>query len=169
MISPDLPDIIKKTENSLRISEAEALMLFRDADLLMLGQMAQKTMTKFHASGRATFQIDRNINYTNICESRCRFCAFYREKTDHDAYLLNEEEIFQKVREAVSLGATQIMLQGGLHPDLDMEYFEGVVKKIKAHFDVFVHSFSPPRNISSGKACRVVRKGCAAPFKKGRA
>jgi cyclic dehypoxanthinyl futalosine synthase len=139
-----LSEIYKKVYDGLRVSEDEALILLSEADILTLGQMAHKQMLRFHPQGKATFLIDRNINYTNICVSRCRFCAFYRKETDPDAYLLNEEEITKKVSEAVSLGATQIMLQGGLHPGLNMEYFESIVKKIKTGFNVFIHSFSPP-------------------------
>jgi cyclic dehypoxanthinyl futalosine synthase len=144
MAEQNLSKLYKKIDSGLRISGEEAMILLLHADLLDLGQMAQKRMLQFHDAGRATFQIDRNINYTNICESKCRFCAFYREETDPEAYLLNEDEIMQKVMEAVSLGATQIMLQGGLHPGLNMGYFESILKKIKADFPVFVHSFSPP-------------------------
>ena len=139
-----LSEIYRKVYDGSRVSEEEALILLSEADILELGQMAHKQMLKFHPQDKATFLIDRNINYTNICVSRCRFCAFYRKETDPDAYLLNEEEIIKKVSEAVSLGATQIMLQGGLHPGLSMEYFESMVKKIKTDFNVFVHSFSPP-------------------------
>ena len=136
--------IYSKIDSGLRISEDEAFCLLNEADFLDLGQAAQKRMNKFHSADRATFQIDRNINYTNICLSKCRFCAFYRNETDPDAYLLSLDNIIEKVKEAVSLGATQIMLQGGLHPGLDIAYFESILKKIKSDFNIFIHSFSPP-------------------------
>jgi cyclic dehypoxanthinyl futalosine synthase len=144
MPAQDLTEIYNKIEEGTRISEGEARVLLKDADLLMLGQLAQKRMQQFHFSDKATFQIDRNINYTNICKSKCRFCAFYRKESDPDAYLLSPDEIIQKVSQAVVCGATQIMLQGGLNPNLTIGYFENVLKKIKTNFDVFVHSFSPP-------------------------
>ena len=139
-----MQNIYKKAENSLRISGQEALLLFTEADLLTLGQLAQTCSARFHDPGQATFLIDRNINYTNICTSRCRFCAFYRSESAPDAYLLTADEIRGKVAEAVSLGATQIMLQGGLNPALDLAWFEGVLQQIKKEFKVFIHSFSPP-------------------------
>lgn len=139
-----LTKIYKKADSGKRISEDEALELLRGADLLTLGQLAQKSMRRFHPAETASFLIDRNINYTNICVSKCRFCAFYRNEGDADAYLLTLEEIIEKISEAVALGATQIMLQGGLHPGLGLDYFEPLLKKIKADFTVFVHSFSPP-------------------------
>lgn len=136
--------IYKKADSGKRISEDEAVELLKETDLLTLGQLAQKRMQRFHSADRATFLIDRNINYTNICVSKCRFCAFYREEGASDAYLLTFEQIIDKVAEAVSLGATQIMLQGGLHPKLGLDYFEALLKKIKKDFTIFVHSFSPP-------------------------
>ena len=138
------PELYKKIEAGGRIDDEEALLLLTETDLLALGQLAQSRMRRFHSGETATFLIDRNINYTNICTSKCRFCAFYREESAPDAYLLTPERILEKVAEAVSLGATQIMLQGGLHPRLGIEYFEQMLKGIKAKFDVALHSFSPP-------------------------
>ncbi len=137
-------DIISKIEKGERINEEEALQLLLESDLLVLGQLAQMRMLKFHSPDHASFCIDRNINYTNICKSKCRFCAFYRLKDDPEAYLLDADDIVKGVEEAVSLGATQIMLQGGLNPELRLEYYENILRKIKNRFDLFIHSFSPP-------------------------
>ena len=91
-----------------------------------------------------TFIVDRNVNYTNICESKCRFCAFYRDKTARDAYLLGEEVIFAKIAELVAQGGTQLLMQGGLHPELGIEFFEGLFAGIKSRFpQVQNHSLSP--------------------------
>jgi len=139
-----LQALYKKIESNTRISEQEALQLFTGADLLSLGQLAQTCSARFHDPGLATFLIDRNINYTNICTSRCRFCAFYRSEGAPDAYALTPDEILGKVAEAVSLGATQIMLQGGLNPALGLSWFEDVLRRIKKDFRIFIHSFSPP-------------------------
>ncbi|MCX5901027.1 MAG: dehypoxanthine futalosine cyclase [Proteobacteria bacterium] len=139
-----LKKLFKKINDGGRIDEDEALRLFLEADLLEIGQLAQKRAGRLHAPDQATFLIDRNINYTNICTSRCRFCAFYRTEDAPDAYELTPEEILGKVAEAVELGATQIMLQGGLNPGLGLLWFEDVVRRIKQRFTVFVHSFSPP-------------------------
>ena len=136
--------VYEKTADGFRISEADALRLLTEADFLTLGRLAQKRAAAFHPPDRATFQIDRNINYTNICVSKCRFCAFYREKGDPEAYLLSVDDIIEKVSDAVSRGATQIMLQGGLHPDLDIAYLETVFSMIKERFAVCLHSLSPP-------------------------
>jgi len=137
----NIPEKIKAGE---RISDAEALLLLQKADLLSLARLACICRRRFHDADTATFLIDRNINYTNICVSKCRFCAFYRDEAAPDAYLLTPEQILEKVAEAVAMGATQIMLQGGLHPRLGIEYFEQVISAIKARYPVFLHSFSPP-------------------------
>lgn len=139
-----MTEITGKVEKGVRINEEEALSLLLEEDFFVLGQLAQERQQKFHSPDQVSFCIDRNINYTNICESKCRFCAFYRLKDDPDAYVLSADDISIRVEEAVSLGATQIMLQGGLNPDLKIEYYEDVLKKIKNKFNVFIHSLSPP-------------------------
>ena len=137
-------DISSKIEKGERINEEEALQLLLECDLLVLGQLAQTRLLKFHSPDRVSFCIDRNINYTNICESKCRFCAFYRLKDDPEAYVLSADDIVKKVEEAVSLGATQVMLQGGLNPELKIDYYENILRKTKNRFKIFIHSFSPP-------------------------
>jgi len=137
-------DILTRAINRQRITDEDALRLFEEADLLTLGQCAQQCAAFFHPEPQVTFIIDRNINYTNVCTSRCRFCAFYRDESSPEAYLLSHEEIMAKVAEAVSRGATQIMLQGGLHPTLSLEYILELVGNIKERFAVCIHSFSPP-------------------------
>ena len=127
-----------------RLNEEEALFLLLDADLLALGSTAQAVADDRHPPKIATFIIDRNINYTNICVSRCRFCAFSRDKESKEAYLLSNEEILSRIKEAVSSGATQVMLQGGLHPDLSIDYYTELIWEIKKRFSLSIHSFSPP-------------------------
>ncbi|MCS7120986.1 MAG: dehypoxanthine futalosine cyclase [Archaeoglobaceae archaeon] len=98
---------------------------------------------KWKCGDTVTFVVERNINYTNVCISRCKFCAFYARKKDEE-FVLKKEQIVEKVDEAVKLGATQIMLQGGLNPDLNIEYFEEVFSEIKRKFKVHLHSLSAP-------------------------
>ncbi len=139
-----LEAVIDKIKSGQRIFEKEALILFEDADLLTLGEFADNIRKRLHPDNIVTFVIDRNINYTNICINKCRFCAFYRNQADNDAYILNDEEIYKKINEAIALGATQILLQGGLNPEFDIAYFEGLFKKIKDRFDIQLHVLSPP-------------------------
>ena len=127
-----------------RISTAEAIELFEKGDLLDLGLAADAVCRRLHPEPYRSYVVDRNINYTNVCISKCKFCAFYRDADSPDAYLLSDDEIHRKIAEAVELGATQILMQGGLHPDLQIGYYEDLVRGIKARFDVHLHSFSPP-------------------------
>jgi cyclic dehypoxanthinyl futalosine synthase len=90
-----------------------------------------------------TFIVDRNINYTNICVNKCKFCAFYRDADSPDAYILTKDEIFRKIEETIAQGGTQILMQGGVHPDLGIEYFEDLFSSIKSRFAIQIHSLSP--------------------------
>ena len=129
---------------SERISVEEGLRMFENGELLDLGLAADAACRRMHPEPHRTYVVDRNINYTNICISGCRFCAFYRSPDSPDAYLLSDEEVHAKIEEAVELGATQILMQGGLNPDLDIAYYERLVRGIKDRFEVHLHSFSPP-------------------------
>lgn len=125
-------------------NRTEALELLQHGDLLQLGQWADQIRQERHPGKQVTFVVDRNVNYTNICESRCSFCAFYRESTADDAYLLDHRTIFAKIEELVQHGGTQLLMQGGLHPELDIDYFEGLFREIRQRFpQVQNHSLSP--------------------------
>lgn len=134
---------IKKKDNT-RITKEEGLKLFKKADLLDLGQMADGIRKSLHPESIVTFIIDRNINYTNICINKCRFCAFWRDEDDPEAYLLEKDELLKKIEETIQLGGTQILLQGGINPRLDIVYYINLLKEIKNRFDINVHGFSPP-------------------------
>lgn len=137
--------------SSSRLTGEDALELLESADLIKLGASADIERRRRYPDGRVTFVIDRNINYTNICTTKCRFCAFYRDIDDKQAYLLTNDEIFAKIAEAIDLGGTQIMLQGGLHPDLDIDYYVNLLKEIKERFEIHIHSFSPPEIVHIAK------------------
>lgn len=128
-----------------RVSEEEALRLFREADLFELGVMAEEARRRFFPEEYpVTFVIDRNVNYTNVCNVDCLFCGFYRHKDDADAYTLNYFQIKEKVQELVDAGGTQLLLQGGVNPDLPFEYYLDVVRNLRRDFpDLTIHSFSP--------------------------
>ncbi|MHB1652307.1 MAG: cyclic dehypoxanthinyl futalosine synthase [Desulfitobacteriaceae bacterium] len=136
--------ILEKRLAGKRLGLEEGVRLFEDADLLALGQAADQIRSQMHPEKVVTFVIDRNINYTNVCSCQCRFCAFYRELDHPEAYVLSEEELHAKIKETVALGGTQLLIQGGLHPQLTLEYFENMLREIKNHFDIHIHSFSPP-------------------------
>jgi cyclic dehypoxanthinyl futalosine synthase len=127
-----------------RIDKSSALELLKTADLLDLGSQADTIKKELHDGDLVTFVVDRNINYTNVCINKCTFCAFYREAGSPDAYILSREELFRKIEETIALGGTQILLQGGLHPDLDMHYYIEMLRAIKSRYAISVHGFSPP-------------------------
>ncbi len=132
-------------KNSIkRLTPDDALKLLEEGDLIDLGRAADAVRREKHPDGVATFIIDRNINYTNICRNRCRFCAFYREPDDAEAYVLDQSTIEEKIAQMIELGGTQVMLQGGINPDLRLDYFVRMFSSIKSGFDVRIHSLSPP-------------------------
>lgn len=137
-------DTLCKAVDGARVSFDEAVELFERGPLLDLGLAANEVCRRMHPQPYRTYVVDRNINYTNVCTSKCRFCAFYREIDSPDAYLLADDAIHAKIQEAVELGATQILMQGGLHPRLDITYYEDLVRGIKERFRVDLHTFSPP-------------------------
>src|SRR3989338_1321647 len=142
-----LTAILKKIENEKRLGFEDGVNLFKSKDLILLGRIADNIRQKLHPEKIVTFIVDRNINYTNICISRCHFCAFYRELGSPEAYLLSEEELYKKIKETLELGGTQILMQGGLHPDLGINFYEDMLKGIKNRFKIHIHAFSPPEII----------------------
>jgi len=126
-----------------RLGFDEAVELLRNADILDLAVSADSLRKELHPENTVTFVIDRNINYSNICTCKCSFCAFYRDKEDSDAYVMDKETLRQKIEETKSLGGTQILLQGGLHPDLPIEFYEDMLRFMK-ELGVWVHGFSAP-------------------------
>ncbi|MFQ3573677.1 MAG: cyclic dehypoxanthinyl futalosine synthase [Thermodesulfovibrionales bacterium] len=126
-----------------RISKEDALILFQEASIHEIGKMANDVRRELHPDNIVTFIVDRNINYTNICINKCKFCAFYRDADSVEAYTLSDEEIFHKIEETIALGGTQILLQGGINPSLDLDYFCKLFEKIKQRFDINIHGLSP--------------------------
>jgi len=123
----------------------EACDLFSNDDLIGIGMAADALRRKFHPEGVATYIIDRNINYTNFCTEYCSFCAFYRPMGHAEGYVLPIETIFEKIQETVDLGGTGVLMQGGLHPELKIEWYEDMLRAIKRQFPkVHMHCFSAP-------------------------
>lgn len=140
-----LAEILHKATIGERLTPADAMVLFESRDLAALGAAANAVTLRKHPEPWRTYNIDRNINYTNICTAVCDFCAFYRSPKSGEGYVLPREELLGKVREAVELGADQILLQGGLHPKFPLEWYEEMLGDIKTAFpQVNIHGFSPP-------------------------
>ena len=128
-----------------RLSDAQALELYHQASLHDLGQWAHHAALRLHPEDYRTYVIDRNINYTNVCTAKCTFCAFRRDHEDLDSYTLSYDEIGNKIRELVSIGGTQILMQGGMNDRLPIEWYEDLLRYIKTNFPtIHIHAFSPP-------------------------
>jgi cyclic dehypoxanthinyl futalosine synthase len=141
-------DILEKVRCGERVTGFEACELFRTAPLLRLGVTANYLTQQKHPEPIVTYIVDRNINYTNICISQCHFCAFYRYSDHREAYLLEWSVLEKKINETLAQGGTQILMQGGLHPQLNITFFEELLSRIKTHFpEINIHGFSPPEII----------------------
>lgn len=139
------PAILQRAVNGRRVTFDEGVALFREAGLLDLGRAADVICRRLHPEPFRTYNIDRNINYTNVCTAVCDFCAFYRKVDDAEAYVLDRDVLLEKIRETVALGGDQILMQGGLHPHLKLEWYEDLLRDIKTEFPgVNVHGFSAP-------------------------
>jgi len=139
-----LEELLAYAAEGGRLTEEEGLLLLEKADLLALGQAAGAVRHRLNPSPYVTFVADRNINYTNVCVCACKFCAFHRDKDAGDAYILAYDEVLAKVEELVKAGGTQVLIQGGLHPGIELEYIAGMFRAIKERFAVEIHSLSPP-------------------------
>ena len=126
-----------------RMSNATALDLIKNADLIDLGVMASEKKRELHPQKVTSFIVDRNINYTNVCWVDCKFCAFYRHANADDAYVLSFEQIGKKIEELIEIGGTQILFQGGVHPKLKIEWYEDLVEWISTNYPtITIHGFS---------------------------
>ncbi len=137
--------ILEKAVAGERLSAEEGLRLIESHDLVALGEAAHAVTSRLHPEPFRTYNIDRNINYTNACTAVCDFCAFYRPPKHDEVYVLTQDELYQKIEETVALGGDQILLQGGLHPHFKLDWYEEMLSGIKARFPkVNIHGFSPP-------------------------
>jgi cyclic dehypoxanthinyl futalosine synthase len=155
-VSADIADILARAADGGRISPEEALLLYTDAPLHPLGEAADAVRRRRYPDGIVTYLIDRNINYTNVCVTACKFCAFYRAPKHEEGWSHSTEEIIRRCGEAVELGATQVMLQGGHHPSYGVEYYESMFAAVKASFpDLVIHSIGPSEILHMSKVSAV--------------
>ena len=140
----------------MSLTEAQALEMLRSDDLIGVGMEADSLRRKLHPGNIVTYQIDRNINYTNICTEYCSFCAFYRPVGSPEGYVLPLETIYQKIEETIALGGTGVLMQGGLHPDLKMDYYENLLRAIKARYpQLHLHCLSAPEILNIAEICGI--------------
>lgn len=137
--------ILTKAVAGERISFDEGVELMRCKDAHKLGRAAHAVTMRLHPEPYRTFNIDRNVNYTNVCAAVCDFCAFYRKSSDADAYVMPRAELYQKIEETIALGGDQILMQGGMHPTLKLEWYEELLADLRSRYpSVNLHAFSPP-------------------------
>ncbi len=144
-MSVELNQLLDKAVSGERLSPDEGLHILESHDLVAIGAAADAVSRRLHPEPYRTFNIDRNINYTNVCSAVCDFCAFFRKPNSPEGYTLEREVIFQKIEETIALGGDQILMQGGMNPDLPIEWYEDLLRAIKERFpQVNLHCFSPP-------------------------
>jgi len=147
--------ILDSAAAGTRIDFSEAVRLFEEADLLALATCADRIRQRLHPTDVISYIIDRNINYTNVCKEFCTFCAFYRVKGDAEAYVLPDHVIYKKIEETLALGGTGILMQGGVHPDLKIDYYERLLAGIKERFKIHCHCFSPPEILNIARVSKL--------------
>jgi len=139
-----LDHILDKALRRERIELEEGMELLASDQIEKMGHVANLIMLKHHPEPITTFVVGRNVNYTNVCDVYCRFCAFYRAPGSKEGYVLPDETILNKIQETVNVGGTEILMQGGTNPNLPFTYYLDLLRKIKQHFpDITMHSFSP--------------------------
>jgi len=140
-----LEQVKDKVCEGRRLKPEEALLLLREGELAVLGTLADLVRKRWHPEDIVTFVIDRNVNYTNVCLSGCKFCAFYRKSKDEDAYVIELAELEEKVEELVRWGGTTLLMQGGLNPELPLSFYENMISTLRKRFpQIQIHCFSAP-------------------------
>jgi cyclic dehypoxanthinyl futalosine synthase len=143
--SSEISYLLSKAVSGERLTPAEGLALLQSHDLTAIGAAADAVTRRLHPEPFRTYNIDRNINYTNACTAVCDFCAFYRPPSHPEVYVLPMDVLLKKIEETVALGGDQILLQGGLHPKLPLEWYEDMLRTLRRHYPaVNIHGFSPP-------------------------
>jgi cyclic dehypoxanthinyl futalosine synthase len=145
MKAPMVTRALERAAAGERLDRDEAGALYADAPLHVLGRLADRARARRHPDGVVTYIIDRNVNYTNVCVARCTFCAFYRPVGSAEGYVLSFDEIFRKIDETIAVGGGQLLLQGGHNPDVPLQWYEDLFRRVKARYPSFrLHALSPP-------------------------
>ena len=150
MVASAIHPILEKAIAGGHLVPDEGLRLLESHELAAIGRAADAVTRRLHPEACRTYNIDRNINYTNVCAAVCDFCAFYRKGTDADAYVLPREELYRKIDETIALGGDQLLLQGGNHPSLKLEWYEELLRDLKAKFPTVDYHGHPMNLIASG-------------------
>src|ERR671915_2252345 len=141
----EVSGILERALSGGRLSSDHCTALLESHEIAQIGAAADEVRKRRHPNNTVTYIIDRNINYTNVCNVVCTFCAFYRRPGAPDTYVRTFDEICQKIDETIALGGTGVLMQGGLHPDFGIEWYEDLLRTLSAKYPGFqLHSFSPP-------------------------
>jgi len=145
MTMTDIQPILDRVLAGGRMNAEECAALLESYDVARMGVAADEVRRRRHPAGVVTYIIDRNVNYTNVCNVVCTFCAFYRRPGKPDTYVTTLEQICEKIDETIALGGTGVLMQGGLHPDFPLEWYEDLLRALHARYPDFqLHCFSPP-------------------------
>ncbi|MBW2503597.1 MAG: dehypoxanthine futalosine cyclase [Deltaproteobacteria bacterium] len=158
-----LSAIEQSLADRIPLSRDAGLWLINEASLLTLGKLADQVRLRLHPHRRVGFVVDRNVNYTNVCTTQCKFCAFFRDENHPDAYVLEYSQIFDKVQELLDHGGTQLLMQGGLHPQLRIGWFEDLFRAIRKRFPTIqIHSLSPTEIVHIAELSGISTSECLA-------
>lgn len=138
-----LTELLERIARRENLSESEWLQVIEEAPTEDLRSLADNLRAELHPDNVVTYVVDRNINYSNVCFSVCNFCAFYRKPGDPEGYVLTYDEIYEKVEEMIEIGGSGILMQGGLHPDLPLDWYTGLMSELKQRYGIHLHCFSP--------------------------
>lgn len=140
----EVDELLSRIESRERLSLEEWRVVEALAPAQELGRLADALREALHPDNVVTYVVDRNVNYSNVCVSVCSFCAFYRKPGSPEGYVHDYESIFRKVEEMIELGGSGVLMQGGLHPDLPLDYYTGLLSELKTRYKIHLHCFSPP-------------------------
>ena len=163
---PAIDDLLLRAVEGERLSGGEILLLFEEADLHALGRAAHDLRLRRRPAGHVSYVVDRNINYSNVCYVDCSFCAFWRHKKDDESYVLSQEQIHAKLDELMAIGGTQVLLQGGHHPNLQIDWYLEMLAGIKAKYPIHIHGFSPSEIEHFSKVFKMSTREVLAEFQK---
>jgi cyclic dehypoxanthinyl futalosine synthase len=143
-INVDIDNLLARIDSGERLTLDEWRVIEKLAPTEELGRLADNLRKRLHPDKVVTYVVDRNVNYSNVCVSVCTFCAFYRKPGSEEGYVHSYEDIFRKVEEMIELGGSGVLMQGGLHPDLPLDYYTGLLRELKVRYQIHLHCFSPP-------------------------
>lgn len=142
-MTQSLTELLNRITRHERLAQDEWLRVINEAATEDLRRLADNLRREYHPDNAVTYVVDRNINYSNVCFSVCNFCAFYRKPGHAEGYVLSYEEIYQKVEEMIEIGGSGVLMQGGLHPDLPLDWYKNLLRELKTRYGIHLHCFSP--------------------------